>query len=193
MFEFPSDHPPEPKLVISGEFSHFMAPLVNRRARCSFQLAPGARPRADLALLATLLGEHAPHREAPSELYWGEIIDFEPAIADAFGRGRVWLAGDAAHRAGPLGVQSMNRGLSETRQLIEAIVAVSAGKHQLATLELLGSAQRKDWLRTLASNAHFELLPHAPAWLSGHVRQVVSALPASGPDLEDLLGQMGIA
>jgi len=193
MFEFPSDHPPDPELVISGQLSHFITPLVGQRARGSFELDSAATATADLSLLAALLGERAPQQAAPRELHWSGIVDFEPAIAEAFGRGRVWLAGDAAHTASPLGVTSMNRGLSEAWQLVEAMAAVSAGKHQLAVLEQLGSAQRWDWLRTLASDAHFELLPHAPGWLSGPAQRVVSALPASGPDLEDLLAQLGLA
>ena len=193
MFEVPSDHPLPPTLVISGKHSHFMSPLVDRRARYSFQLDPTAKATADLSLLATLLAEHAPQQEAPIELYWSAIVDFEPGVAEAFGKDRVWLAGDAAHTASPLGVQSMNRGLVEAWQLVEAMAAVSAGKLQLNALELLGNAQRGDWLATLTNDSCFELLARAPGWLSDHARQVVSALPASGLDLQDLLGQLGLA
>ncbi len=193
MFEFPSDHPPDPQLVIAGNLRHFMTPLVAGRARYSFELAAGAKPVADLALLEALLKERAPKQEVPRELYWSRIIDFEPAIAEAFGRDRVWLTGDAAHAASPLGVQSMNRGLSEASQMVEAMAAVLAGKQALPALERLGRAQRQDWLQTLAGNAHFELRSHAPRWLARHESQVVSALPASGPDLEDLLAHLGVA
>ena len=87
----------------------------------------------------------------------------------------------------------MNRGLSEAWQLTEKIAGVIAGKWPLTTLESLGNAQRQDWLRTLSGGADFELQPHAADWLLPHVQQVVSALPASGPDLEALLRQLGIA
>ena len=50
----------------------------------------------------------------------------------------------------------------------------------------------RHWLRTLSSDADFELLPEVAEWLSAHVQQVVLALPASGPDLEELLRQLGI-
>jgi len=193
MFEFPTDHPPQTTLVIEGELSHLMTTLVDRRARCSFQLAREAQPTADLAFLASLLRERAPQQEPPAELHWSGIVDFEPTIAEAFGRGRVWLAGDAAHTASPLGVQSMNRGLSEAHQLVEAMAAVETGTNPLATLELIGSAQRQNWLETFGSGPHFDLLPHAPDWLSGHLGQLVSALPASGADLAHLLGQLGVA
>ena len=193
MFEFPTDDPPEPTLVIRGGFCHSMTPLPEGRARASFQLAPGTQPIANLLLLATLLRERAPQQETPRELYWSGVVDFEPALAEAFGRNRVCLAGDAAHTTSPIGVQSMNRGFAEVCQMVEAMAAVNAGKRPLAALELLGRAHHHDWLRTFDADAHFELLPHAPSWLAGHAGRVVSALPVSGPDLEDLLGQLGIA
>jgi 2-polyprenyl-6-methoxyphenol hydroxylase-like FAD-dependent oxidoreductase len=192
MFEFPSNPPPEPELVISDELGHLIIPLNEQRARASFQLPRGQEWTADLQLLAKLLAERAPQHDVPSELHWSDIVDFEPHVAEQFGRGRVWLAGDAAHTASPLGVQSMNRGISEAWELTGEIAAVIAGKRPLAALELLGNAQRKDWLQTLAVGADFESSLEAPGWLSGHAKKIVSALPASGPDLEDLLRQVGI-
>ena len=192
MFEFPCAPTPDPRLLIDDEHSSFVSPLVTRRARCSFQLSRDQHASADLALLTTLLRTRAPGQTIPSELHWSGIVDFEPAVAEAFGRDRVWLVGDAAHTVGPLGVHSMNRGLREAWRLIEAMAAVSAGKHSLESLELLAGAQRRDWLRALAKDAHFELLPRAPSWLSQHAHRIVSALPVSGPDLDDVLGQLGM-
>jgi len=192
MFEFPSSPPAEPELAISHELCHLITPLSERRARGSFQLPRGQEWTADLELLGKLLHARAEQQAQPTELDWSEIMDFEPHVAEQFGRGRVWLAGDAAHRASPLGVQSMNRGLSEAWELTSEIAAVASGKRSLAALELLGNAQRKDWLQTLAVGPDFEGSLQAPGWLSGHAAQIVSALPVSGPDLEDLLRQLGI-
>jgi 2-polyprenyl-6-methoxyphenol hydroxylase-like FAD-dependent oxidoreductase len=192
MFEFQSNHSPEPELAIANELRHLITPLTGERVRYSFELARGDNWLSDVELLTRLLGERAPQHEVPSELHWSRVVDFEPALAERFGRGRVWLAGDAAHTASPLGVQSMNRGISEAWQLTEKIAGVVAGRQSATTLESLGNAQRQDWLRTLTSGADFELLPEAADWLSAHVQQVVSALPASGPDLEELLRQLGI-
>ena len=193
MFELPCNYLPKAELVVSGQLGQLVTPLAGERARYSFQLAPSDNGSADLEHLATLLATRSPQYEMPRELHWSGVVGFEPAVADRFGRGRVWLAGDAAHCAGPLGVQSMNRGLTEAWQLSEQIASVVAGKQPLATLGLLGTARRDDWLRTLARDTDFELLPHAPRWLWGQVHRVVSALPASGTDLEGLLRQLGIA
>jgi len=177
MFEFPSDHPIEPTLVISAETNHFMTPLAGGRARCSFQIAPEAPWTADLTLLETLLRERAPQQRIPHEVDWSNIVDFEPAIAETFGRRRVWLAGDSAHTTSPLGVQSMNRGIAEAYQLVEAIAAVDSGKSQLGELALVSHAQREDWLRTLASDLQVASLLRAPRWSPGQLRQLMSALP----------------
>ncbi|HYP76781.1 MAG TPA: NAD(P)/FAD-dependent oxidoreductase [Polyangiaceae bacterium] len=193
MFEFPSEAPPAPELVITGGVGHLLTPLLERSARASFQLASASQPVADLALLAKLLRERAPQQQPPLELHWSSVVEFKPALAEAFGRGRVWLAGDAAHTTGPLGVQSMNRGLGEAYQMVEAIAAVDAGKSPLATLQALGNAQREQWLRTHESGAPLAVLPHAPAWLSGCARRVASSLPVSGPDLKAVFDQLGLA
>ena len=192
MFEFQTNHRPEAELVISNDLRHLITPLSEERVRCSFQLARDDHGSSNLELLARLLAERAPQYEVPREIHWSSILDFEPMVAEQFGRGRVWLAGDAAHTTSPLGVHSMNRGLSEASQLTATIADVSAGWLPLTALQVLGSSQRQDWLATLSNRADFELLPHAPGWLSAHVQQVVSSLPASGADLEDLLGQLGI-
>lgn len=192
MFEFPSDHPPEPTLVISTEFNHCITPLAGRRARCSFQLAPEAPWMADLTFLGTLLQERAPQQELPHELDWSDIVDFEPTLAETFGRRRVWLAGDSVHSASPLGVQSMNRGISEAYQLVEAMAAVDSGTSALGEIALVSRAQREDWQRSLASDVDMELLPHAPRWPRGQLGEIMSALPVSGSDLEALLGELGI-
>jgi len=193
MFEFPTATSVDTELIIAGRFCHAITPLFDDRARCSFQLDPTSNQLADLPLLRASLAELVPSRAAPQEFDWGHIVDFEPTVAEAFGRGRVCLAGDAAHSTSPLGVQSMNRGLLEVYQWVEEMAACNAGKHSLTTLELLADAQRRDWLGALGSSANYESLPHAAHWLAGHENRVVSALPVSGPDVEALLHQLGFA
>jgi 2-polyprenyl-6-methoxyphenol hydroxylase-like FAD-dependent oxidoreductase len=55
------------------------------------------------------------------EVTWCTEVVFEQRVARQFGRDRGWLAGDAAHQTGPVGVQSMNVGLSEAAALAGAI------------------------------------------------------------------------
>jgi len=192
MFEFSHARSFDPQLVVLGEQMHSLAPLANGRARCSFQLDLATRPEADLALLRRLRAECAPwFPEQPTELDWSGIVDFSPMVAGAAGNGRVWLVGDAAHTTSPLGVQSMNRGLTEAHALVEEM-CIGARDGTCARLEVVGPALRETWLRELGSQANFELLPHAPSWLAGYAPRVAAALPLSGPDLWAVLQQLGV-
>ena len=49
---------------------------------------------------------------------------FEQRLTRSFGKGGVWLAGDAAHQAAPIGVHSMNSGLVEARELAVRIARI---------------------------------------------------------------------
>ncbi|MET0790102.1 MAG: NAD(P)/FAD-dependent oxidoreductase, partial [Polyangiaceae bacterium] len=78
MFEFPSQSPPEPELVIANGLSHFILPLLERRARCSFELEHGSQQPANLAHLTALVAQRAPRQPVPRELDWSAIIHFAP-------------------------------------------------------------------------------------------------------------------
>lgn len=193
MFEFPSQSLPAARLAFADGMASFLTPLHEQRARASFQLAPDERATPDLTLLSQLLQQRAPQQLAPRELHWSGVLDFECTLAEAFGKGRVWLAGDAAHTTSPLGVQSMNYGLSEVFQLVAAMAAVEAGQKPLVTLERSSEALRRDWQQTVAHDAPLELLAHAPSWLSRYAGQLSIALPISGYDRDSVLAQLGIA
>jgi len=46
------------------------------------------------------------HADQVEACEWGGVAEFRHALVTHFGVGRVWLAGEAAHLTGPLGVQS---------------------------------------------------------------------------------------
>src|SRR4029079_9116086 len=57
-----------------------------------------------------LWSERAPRLEMPAESGWAGAASFDQGLAASWGRGRVWLLGDAAHLASPLPSHSLNRG-----------------------------------------------------------------------------------
>ena len=75
-------------------------------------LPPGRRRPA----IAALLAARAPWFGPPRDVGWSTEVRFERRLSPQFGRGRVWLAGDAAHLTGPAGMQSMNAGLRRGRR-----------------------------------------------------------------------------
>ncbi len=54
---------------------------------------------------------------APYELVWATAYRFSQRLADAFGAGRVFLAGDAAHVMSPFGARGLNSGVADAENL----------------------------------------------------------------------------
>jgi len=168
-------------------------PLPGGRGRWGFQLAAGFSAPPDLEHLRSLLAERAPwHEQGPAEVEWSTVTHFERRLARRFGSGRVWLAGDAAHITNPFGGQSVNGGLSETSNLVEHMAACILEGKSLAILEQLAAVREREWHKLLGFNVQFEVASSAPAWLREHARRIVPTLPASGPELQRLLLQLGI-
>ncbi|MFY9822828.1 MAG: NAD(P)/FAD-dependent oxidoreductase, partial [Thermoanaerobaculia bacterium] len=86
--------------------------------------------------LHQLLAERAPwFVKDIGDVVWSMAVRFERRLAGRFGRGRVWLAGDAAHLASPIGAQSMNGGLSEARDLARRLAAILREDYPLTLLD----------------------------------------------------------
>jgi 2-polyprenyl-6-methoxyphenol hydroxylase-like FAD-dependent oxidoreductase len=182
----------EAHLCFDEDSSDVMLPLPGGVLRWGFQVSDRLDEVLDLARLHAFLSERAPwFKGVPAALDWGTVIHFERQLARCFGRARVWLAGDAAHVTSPLGHQSMNAGLSEAYDL-GARLANAVHSGDADSLEAYGLQQVRDWHKLLGVNVGFDLLPHAPPWLATHARQLVPALPASGPELTALLERIGL-
>jgi 2-polyprenyl-6-methoxyphenol hydroxylase-like FAD-dependent oxidoreductase len=168
-------------------------PLAHHRGRWGFQLDTAFSAQPDIEQLRTLLAERAPwHEQAPTEVEWSTVTHFERRLARRFGSGRVWLAGDAAHITSPFGGQSMNGGLSEASDLVEHMAACLLEGKSLANLEQLAATREREWHKLLGFNVQFDAAASAPAWLRENARRIVPTLPASGPDLQQLLSQLGL-
>ena len=179
-------------LGIRDELGSVVLPLANGRCRFAFQIDQQLSEPADIARLRALLAERL-DRPAPSveRIDWGTVTHFERRLARRFGRRRVWLAGDAAHVTSPLGGHSMNVGLLEARDLVQRITD-SLRDHSSSHLERYAAEREREWHKLFGLNVQFDLLPHARPWLSVHARRLVPALPASGPELAELLAQLGL-
>ncbi|HEV8247175.1 MAG TPA: NAD(P)/FAD-dependent oxidoreductase, partial [Polyangiaceae bacterium] len=195
IFEFKSGGEPKPELglVFDDRLGSALTPLPDGRQRWAFQVTSELSEVSDLARLRTLLSARAPWYDLRTDAVdWGTLTHFERRLARRFGRGRVWLAGDAAHVTSPFGAQSMNVGLHEACELSERIADCKAGKKRSESLEQYGIERQREWHKLLGCNVHLDVLPHAAKWLPCHARQILPALPASGPDLDRLLEQLGL-
>ncbi len=82
--------------------------------RLAVELGGQAFPVLGEESLAKLIAERAPWFDGRiGEIRWRIVVRFDSCLASALGRQRAWLAGDAVHMTGPVGMQSMNLGLRE--------------------------------------------------------------------------------
>jgi 2-polyprenyl-6-methoxyphenol hydroxylase-like FAD-dependent oxidoreductase len=181
----------EAQLAISEVSSNAFYPIQGGVARFSFQLT-GALDRApDLTALRELIAARMPwHHEQIQTCEWGGVAEFRHALATRFGVGRVWLAGEAAHLTGPLGVQSLNVGLDEASELALRIGQVLRHPAREQFGEDYDARRTLQWHELLGLTERASLGPRSPAWAWRHLSRLLSCMPASGRDLDDLLEQL---
>ena len=215
VFEFSTDadldH--EMAVVLNEGDSNVVWPLPDGRVRWSFELPgydhpeddrhknrlmvelAGAKyPMLDEDHLHELLATRAPwFKGRVSEVKWRLVVRFERRLADAFGVGRVWLAGDAGHMTSPVGVQSMNVGLAEAHELGVIMADALQGKVNAKTaLDAYGAGRLAEWKRLFGKKGGYAATEATPAWLAPYAGELAAALPASGAGLDALLGQVGV-
>ncbi|PIE19123.1 MAG: hypothetical protein CSA66_03135 [Proteobacteria bacterium] len=215
VFEFTTDYDleHEMRIVLNESDSNVVWPLPDGRVRWSFELSNYDHPddirtknRLTIELgmdkypmleeshLRELLAHRAPWFTGKiEEIKWRLVVRFERRLTDAFGKGRVWLAGDAGHMTSPVGVQSMNIGMREAHTLANLVADSLAGKAGATkALQAYDSDRLKEW------RAHFGITGGAtagsdtPGWLVPYAGELSRALPASGEPLAALLAQVGV-
>jgi 2-polyprenyl-6-methoxyphenol hydroxylase-like FAD-dependent oxidoreductase len=194
VFEFacrmPVEH--EVRVVFHEGTVNVLWPLGPGRGRWTFQVASPEDHSYARENLERLIRERAPWFDAPiDEIVWTATTLFERRLVNSFGRGRVWLAGDAAHITGPVGVQSMNVGLEEAYELATGISAQLHGSGPDA-LAHYGAACARRWRQLLGAGTGAPLGPATPDWARELGPRLVACVPAAGADLTTLLAQVGL-
>jgi len=213
VFELSADKPaPHELQVVLDERTSVVWPLAGNRYRWSFEIgeseaAETAREKSrlvvvlgqhsfnylDPTMLRRLLGERAPWFEPnPTELAWSLAARFERRVASELGRGSAWLAGDSAHLSPPMGVQSMNSGFWEARELCERMVASLRQGGRRDELARFAGEWSRAWQR-LQSPAAVTAGPKATSWVRANAGRIFDSLPASGDHLQALLAQLDLS
>jgi 2-polyprenyl-6-methoxyphenol hydroxylase-like FAD-dependent oxidoreductase len=181
----------EAQLVVSEQSANALYPIQGGLARFSFQLTGALDRVPDLTGLRELLAARMPwQREHLESCSWSGVAEFRHALASQFGAGRVWLAGEAAHLTGPLGVQSLNVGLDEANELALRMADELRHPSRDAFGDDYNARRTLQWQELLGMTQREPLSARSPAWARRHFGRIVSCLPASGTDLEDLLDQL---
>ncbi|HEV7710203.1 MAG TPA: FAD-dependent monooxygenase [Asanoa sp.] len=133
----------EVDLFFSPEGLVVVAPLPEQRYRIVATLddAPEQPGLADVQQLLDSRGpSHAPARVA--EVVWSSRFRVHHRIADAYRRGPVFLAGDAAHVHSPAGGQGMNTGIQDASALARLLTDVLTGRAGEETLDSYEATRR---------------------------------------------------
>ncbi len=73
--------------------------------------------KPELHHIQAVLDRLSPEPVAARNLRWSSVFRISHRIVDAYGRGRVFVAGDAAHIHPPTGAQGMNTGIQDAHNL----------------------------------------------------------------------------
>jgi 2-polyprenyl-6-methoxyphenol hydroxylase-like FAD-dependent oxidoreductase len=175
----------EAHVTMCEDFVNAFWPLGGNLGRFTFEIWTDLDQPVSLERLRELIRERAPwFKPNPEQLCWAAVAPFEHRLAERFGRGRIWMAGDAAHSTSPIGFQSMNRGFREVESLSQSIATELFAKgHHLGLFQDFERAQQGEWLRL------FGLRPDR-SHRNANATQLASCMPASGDDFELLMAQL---
>jgi 2-polyprenyl-6-methoxyphenol hydroxylase-like FAD-dependent oxidoreductase len=185
--------PAEVRVILDPDLTSVYWPLEEGRCRWGFQIRDAAEHAPSMERLEQLIAARAPWCTArPTLIYWSTLGLFESRLARSFGNGGVWLAGDAAHQAPPVAVQSMNSGLLEARELAARISQIQYAGRAPSLLQEFATQTHQSWQGLLGAGRAVRALPGADPWVRQTGARILACIPASGDDLEPLLKQIGL-
>ncbi|CAA6677056.1 MULTISPECIES: NAD(P)/FAD-dependent oxidoreductase [unclassified Lentimonas] len=212
VFEFKTDAelPNEMRIIIQDKMTHVFWPLPNGHCRWSFQVNSGEAPdhslnkdhnllqfgdhghaQLDREHLDQFLADNAPwFKGSIEELNWRMLVKFEHRLANAFGKDRIWLAGDSAHMTPQAGILSMNVGMREAIDLAEILGDHHNDAQRQAALAQYNQNRLAEWEHLLDLDHHISAVDKTARWALGHRSSLIGNIPASGETLTELLAQL---
>lgn len=200
------------RVVLDDKTTNVLWPLPGNRCRWSFQLLALAgmdefpcKDRSRIVFDQTevdlqarnhvqqLVTERAPWFEGSiGEIDWSTEVQFEPGVSRRFGQGLCWLAGDAAHQTGPVGVQSMNVGMREAAELVGTIKKILHEHRSSDLLNAYACDRREEWQQLLGTMGEAKPRVQTDPWIIERSTRILPCLPASGEHLNQLFDQIGL-
>lgn len=185
--------PAEARVILDPDLTSVYWPLEEGRCRWGFQIRDASEHAPSMERLEQLIAARAPWCTArPTQIYWSTLGLFERRLTRSFGKGGVWLAGDAAHQAAPVGVHSMNSGLVEARELATRISQTLHAGGSPSLLREFATETHQSWQWLLGVGRTVRALPASDPWVRQNGARILACIPASGDDLEPLLKQIGL-
>jgi 2-polyprenyl-6-methoxyphenol hydroxylase-like FAD-dependent oxidoreductase len=185
--------PAEVRVMLDPDRTSVYWPLEEGRCRWGFQIQDASEHAATMERLEQLIAETAPWCTVrPTQIYWSTLALFARRLTRSFGTGSVWLAGDAAHQAAPVGVHSMNSGLVEARELAARMSRIQRAGGAPSLLQEFATETHETWQWLIGADRSVRALPGADPWIERNGARILACVPASGDDLEPLLKQIGL-
>jgi len=189
----PIDFADEVRVILDDSGTNVVWPLDERRGRFSFQTDAKLPAEPTIEAVQELIRTRAPwFAPALEEIGWHTNVLFERRLAQSFGSLRIWLAGDAAHATGPVGGQSMNVGLREAYDLAECCSSALNRGASPDVFREYAKQRRDEWSRLLGLSGTLQATGTAQEWARSMASRILPCVPASGDELEQLLGQIGL-
>ena len=213
-YEFEPEMPTEDevRVVLDESTTNVLWPLLGTKCRWTFQVVKAEglsefpeKERRQVRFTEKAVDarirqyvEKVAKQRAPwfawgvKEITWCSEVVFQQRVAKQFGRDRCWLAGDAAHQTGPVGVQSMNVGMAEAVTLAGALRRILRDRAPSSLLETCEREWQDEWQRLLGVAGGLMPGKEASAWVRKRWDRIPACLPASHEDLPRLAGQLGM-
>ncbi|MCT7661991.1 FAD-dependent monooxygenase [Mycobacterium deserti] len=96
----------------------------------------------ELHHIQAVLDRLAPEPTTVGALRWSSVFRISHRIVDAYGRGRAFVAGDAAHIHPPTGAQGMNTGIQDAHNLAWKLALAVEGRATPALLDSYDAERR---------------------------------------------------
>ena len=185
--------PAEGRVILDPDLTSVYWPLEPGRCRWGFQINGVEEYAPSIERLEELLAARASWFTArPKQVYWSTRALFESRLTRSFGDRSVWLVGDAAHQAAPVGVHSLNLGLVEAHELAERISRIRRAEGSSSLLQEFAKETHDAWQGLLDAGRTVRALPGADPWVRQSAARILACVPGSGADLEPLLAQIGL-
>ncbi len=190
------------RIILDDDITATCWPLPNGGLRWTFRLPDTKRYREELRAikpeptvrhLMALLSRRLPWFDAdPERLDFAEVEHFRPSVARKVGEGRIWLAGEAAHRVDPLAGRALNEGLLEAERLADQIAGALEGTLPSAAI---GGTYERAVRETLAPVLDpvrcFDADRARDPFFAEAFGRIVPLLPAEGDELDRLSAALG--
>ena len=135
--------------------------------------AADGQPTVDATYLDGLIAERSGLDFGARAVGWTSRFTLSHGVADAYRRGRVFLAGDAAHVHSPVGGQGLNTGIQDAHNLLWKLAEAGRAPNRVAAEALLDSYE--DERRTTAKKmvAIVDRMTTVLTLRSGTIRRVL--------------------